>query len=70
MFVKDNQPSLHKVFTDNFPLGQLSDYSEYAYEKEEVRQRGRKVLKSYIVIPFTEEFGDFSANWKGLKVYV
>lgn len=67
MSVKDNQPSLHKVFTDNFSLGQLSDYSEYAYEEEEVRQRGRKVLRSYIVIPFTEAFGDFSAKWKGLK---
>ncbi|EGU33602.1 putative transposase yncI [Vibrio scophthalmi LMG 19158] len=65
--VKDNQPSLHKVFTDNFSLGQLSDYSEYAYEEEEIGKRGRKVLRSYIVILFTEKFGDFTVKWKGLK---
>ncbi len=67
MSVKDNQPNHHKVFTDNFSLGQLSDYSEYAYEDEEVGQRGRKVLRSHIVIPFTEKVGDFAVKWKGLK---
>jgi predicted transposase YbfD/YdcC len=67
MSVKENQPSLHKVFTDNFSLGHLSDYSEYAYEEEEIGKRGRKVLRSYIVIPFTDKFGDFASKWKGLK---
>lgn len=25
------------------------------------------MLRSYIVIPFTEKFGDFAVKWKGLK---
>ena len=67
MSVKDNQPSLHKVFTDNFSLEKLSHYAKDSFEQNEVGQRGRKILRSYIVIPFTEKFGDFATKWKGLK---
>ncbi|BEI22400.1 ISAs1 family transposase [Vibrio fluvialis] len=67
MSVKDNHPSLHKVFTDHFSLEQLNKYAGQAHEQEEIGQRGRKVLRSYIVIPFTEKFGDFATKWEGLK---
>ncbi|EOU2465003.1 ISAs1 family transposase, partial [Vibrio navarrensis] len=30
-------------------------------------KRGRKVIRTYITVPFTQEFGDFAVDWKGLK---
>lgn len=67
MSVKDNQPSLHKVFTKHFSLEQLSRYASDSFEQEEIGQRGRKILRSYIVVPFTDKFGDFASKWKDLK---
>ncbi|MGR5000241.1 ISAs1 family transposase [Vibrio celticus] len=67
MSVKDNQPSLHQVFTDNFSVEQLTSYAAESYDQEEVGQRGRKVLRSYVVVPFSDKFGDFAVKWKGLK---
>ena len=67
MSVKDNQPSLHKVFTDNFSLNQLNHFTGNIDEQKEVGQRGRKILRNYIVIPFTEMYGDFAIHWAGLK---
>ncbi|WP_375320587.1 ISAs1 family transposase [Aliivibrio logei] len=67
MSVKDNQPSLHKVFTEHFSLGQLCDYASDSFEEEEICLRGRKTLRSYIVVPFTDKYGDFASKWKGLK---
>lgn len=36
MSVKDNQPSLHKVFTEHFSLEQLSHYASDSFEQEEI----------------------------------
>ncbi len=67
MSVKDNQANLHKVFTEHFSLAQLSQYGSDSFEQEEVGLRGRKILRNYIVVPFTDKFGDFASKWKGLK---
>ncbi|MGF1843526.1 hypothetical protein L4C39_10100 [Vibrio clamense] len=55
MLVKDNQSS-HNA-SDSF-------------EQEEIRQRGRKILKSYIVVPFTDKFGYFASKWKVKTAFV
>lgn len=38
MSVKDNQPSIHKVFTEHFSLEQLSRYAGDSFEQEETGQ--------------------------------
>ena len=67
MAVKNNQPKLHSVFTENFGFAQLDKYKDYQHDTDETGQRGRKIIRSYITIPFDETYGDFAVNWKGLK---
>lgn len=67
MSVKDNQPRLHALFQSHFSFEKLAEYSSHAVEQEEAGKRGRKVIRTYITVPFTQEFGDFAVDWKGLK---
>lgn len=32
-----------------------------------MRQRGHKILRTYIVVPFTDKIVDSATEWKGLK---
>ncbi|WP_342609832.1 ISAs1 family transposase [Vibrio tritonius] len=67
MSVKENQPRLHELFQSNFSFEKLSDYSSHAVEEEEAGLRGRKMIRTYITVPFNETFGDFAVDWKELK---
>ncbi|MBF9001165.1 ISAs1 family transposase [Vibrio nitrifigilis] len=62
-----NHPRLHELFQSNFSFEKLSDYSSHAVEEEEVRLRGRKMIRTYITVPFNETFGDFAVDWKEIK---
>lgn len=65
--VKGNQERLHNMFLNKFSFAQLAHLDCDKFETEEVGKRGRKMVRSYYVVPFTEAFGDFSVDWKDLE---
>lgn len=67
MSVKSKQPRLHALFESNFSFDKLAQHSAHSVEQEEVGKRGRKILRTYITVPFSQEYGDFAVDWKALK---
>ena len=65
--VKGNQERLHNMFLNDFSFAQLTHLDGDKFETEEVGKRGRKMVRSYYVVPFTEVFGDFFVDWEGLE---
>ncbi|MEH0691093.1 ISAs1 family transposase, partial [Vibrio cholerae] len=65
--VKDNQKALHALFQRHFSFSQLAEHKATSIETVESGQRGRTTTRMYTVVPFTEAFGDFAVDWKGLK---
>ncbi|WP_254413519.1 ISAs1 family transposase [Vibrio furnissii] len=65
--VKENQKALHALFQEHFPFSKMSEYEAQSIELEESGQRGRRTVRTYTVVPFTEEFGDFAVDWSELK---
>ncbi|WP_269447619.1 ISAs1 family transposase [Aliivibrio salmonicida] len=54
-------------YLNKFSFAQLAHLECDKFETEEVGKRGSKMVRSYYVVPFTEVFGDFSVDWKGLE---
>ncbi|MDE1311754.1 ISAs1 family transposase [Vibrio aestuarianus] len=67
MSVKSNQARLHALFESKFAFDKLAEYAAQAVEQEEVGKRGRKMVRTYITVPFEQKYGDFAVDWKELK---
>ncbi|MEH0690926.1 ISAs1 family transposase, partial [Vibrio cholerae] len=58
---------LHALFQRHFSFSQLAEHKAKSIEMVESGQRGSTTTRMYTVVPFTEAFGDFAVDWKGLK---